>query len=142
MNDRIVEWPVGCVVQFGPIVADYQGEETVHVIESLTGSSQSDSNVPHDFSTSDEMFACLARELGEVVEVDTIVVNVPVNEVFQVWIVVEEECEAVSSQIYAREMEVMKYLACYDFAIDFHVITLEMLDAVVPSDSSRVIYKR
>jgi hypothetical protein len=99
----------------------------------------SDNKKETDLSWSNDIFNYITESLLEIQAIKKIIIDISLPDIVRIWSVVEKESKDISKQIYSKEKEILEYLVNFDYDIDFHIITDDMVADIVNKDSKIVL---
>jgi len=84
-----------------------------------------------EINWSNEIFNYIIENLKEIKAVEKIILDVSQQDILKIWSVVKKEDKKISNLIYKKEAEIIEYLANFNYDIDFHVVTNDMVKDLI-----------
>lgn len=124
-----------------PLEANYL--DTIHdrriVIITVIQHDFSDNQKEIESNWSNEIFNYIAESLKEIKAVTKIIIDVSQKDLIRIWSVIKKENKEIVDKIYMKEIEIIGYLANFNYDIDFHVISEDMIENVI-DENAKIVF--
>jgi len=87
----------------------------------------------------DNIYDYIVNCLKDIEKIRKIIADVSESNFIKIWTVFDKENKDAANLVYQREMKIIKYISKYKYDIDFHVITMDVVNDII-DEGSKIIY--